>query len=95
MGRQVTTVNVNAYHIPLDSLDPLDDFGFQIRPHFYWLPEPPEDEVERLEMNLAIYQEYINNGSRFTDHINDQRTIEYKRAQVLRRLLNEVVQARN
>ena len=48
---------VSSKHNFLDSIDPLDDFGFQVRPHFYWLPEPPEDEIERLEMNLAKYEQ--------------------------------------
>ena len=68
----------------LDSIDPFDEYGFQIRPHHYWLPEPPEDEVERLEMNLAIYEQYLLNGEKFTEHINKDRTDDFNRFQVLK-----------
>ena len=75
----------------LDSMDSLDEFGFQIRPYFYWLPEPTEDEIKRLEMNLAIYKGCINYRSRFPDEINAQRIVEFRRIRELRSILYEVV----
>ena len=75
----------------LDSIDPFDEFGFQIRPYFYWLPEPIEDEIKRLEMNLLIYAEFIRNGKRFPSEVNEARKREYKRLAYLRGGLREVV----
>ena len=68
----------------LDAIDPFDEFGFQIRPHHYWLPEPLEDEIERSEMNLAIYEQYLLNGSKFPDHVNKVRLDDFNRLQSLR-----------
>ena len=75
----------------LDSIDPLDEFGFQIRPHLYWLPESVEDEIKRLKMNLAIYEQHIKNGSRFPRKVDEARVREYKRLAFLKSGLHEVV----
>ena len=69
----------------LDSIDPFDDFGFQIRPHFYWLPEPVNEEIKRLEMNLAIYAQYLENGSRFPESVNQARLDDFNRLKELQR----------
>ena len=76
---------VSSKHNFLDSIDPLDDFGFQVRPHFYWLPEPPEDEIERLEMNLAKYEQCLLNGSKFPEYINQFRLDDFNRLKDLQR----------
>jgi hypothetical protein len=67
----------------LDSISTIDDFGFQIRPHFYWLPESTEDEIERLELNLAMYDQYLSNGSRFSEKTNNARLDEFNRLKFL------------
>jgi hypothetical protein len=67
------------------SIDPFDDFGFQIRPHFHWIPESPKAEIDRLEINLEIYKQYLLNGSRFPEHINKARLDEFNRLESLRR----------
>ena len=69
----------------LDSIDPFDEFGFQIRPHLYWLPESTTDEIKRLEMNLAIYEQYILNDSKFPEHINQARLDDFNRLKDLQR----------
>ena len=68
----------------LDSIDPLDKFGFQIRPHFYWLPESIEDEIKRLEMNLAMYEQFLLNGSRFPERVNQARLEDFNRLRILK-----------
>ena len=68
----------------LDSISSLDEFGFEIRPHFYWLPESMDDEIKRLEMNLAKYEQYLLNGSKFPDQINRARLDDFNRLQALR-----------
>jgi len=68
----------------LDSIDSLDEFGFQIRPDLYWLPEPIEDEIHRLEMNLAMYEQFLLNGSRFPEKTNKARLQDFSRLQALK-----------
>ena len=68
----------------LDSIDPFDEYEFQIRPHQYWLPESPEDEIKHLGMNLAKYEQYLANGSKFPEHINQARSNDFNRLRVLR-----------
>ena len=68
----------------LDSIDPFDEYSFQIRPHHYWLPESAEDEINRLEMNLAIYEQYLLNSEKFTEHINKARTDDFNRLRTLK-----------
>ena len=62
-----------------------DEFGFQIRPYFYWLPESLEDEIKRLEMNLAFYEQYLENGSRFPESVNQARLEDFNRLKELLR----------
>ncbi len=68
----------------LDSIDPFDQYGFQVRPHHYWLPESPEDEINRLEWNLLIYEQFLLNGSIFPDHVNQARLNDFNRLQTLK-----------
>lgn len=68
----------------LNSISSLDEFGFEVRPYFYWIPETIEDEIARLEMNLLKYEQYIFNGSRFLEKINRTRLDEFNRLSVLR-----------
>ena len=70
---------MKSFKTLLDSIDPFDEFSFQIRPHFYWLLESPADEIKRREMNLAIYEQYILNGSKFPEHINQARLDDFNR----------------
>ncbi len=67
-----------------DSIVPLDEFGFQIRPDFYWLPESKEDEIKRLEMNLAMYEQFLLNGSSFPEKTNKARLQDFSRLQALK-----------
>ena len=69
----------------LDSIGPFDEFGFQIRPHHYWLPEPLEDEIERLEWNLAKYEQYLYYKSRFPKGVIQARLDDFTRLQVLKK----------
>jgi len=80
---QVKGTSQRTKHL-LDSISDLDEFGFQIRPHHYWLPESPEDEKERLEMNLAKYEQYLLNGSRFPKKTNYARLDDFKRLRALK-----------
>ena len=68
----------------LDSISPLDEFGFQVRPHFYWIPETIDDEIARLEMNQLKYEQYLICGSRFPESINRARLDDFKRLRVLK-----------
>ena len=68
----------------LDSIDPLDKYGFQIRPQFYWLPESSNNEIHRLEMNLAMYEQFLLNGSRFPEKTNKARLQDFSRLQALK-----------
>ena len=70
---------VTSFKSFLDSIDPFDEFGFQVRSYFYWLPESIEDEIKRLEMNLAKYEQYLLNGSKFPEHINHARLDDFNR----------------
>ena len=71
-------------NIFLDSISPLDEYGFEIRPHFHWLPESSEEEIKRLEMNLAKYEQYLLNGSRFPEKINHARLDDFNRIRALK-----------
>jgi hypothetical protein len=68
----------------LDSISSLDEYCFEIRPQFYWLPESREDEIKRMEMNLAKYEQYLLNGSRFPEKVNLERLKDFNRLRVLR-----------
>ena len=68
----------------MDSIDPCDEYGFQIRPLCYWLPESLEDEIERLETNLAIYEQYLLNRTKFPEYIVQARWDDFNRLRVLR-----------
>jgi len=69
----------------LDSIDPFDEYGFQIRPHLYWQPESIEDEINRLEMNLAMYEQYLYYRSRFPESVNQARLDDFTRLQALKK----------
>ena len=68
----------------LDSIDPFDEYGFQIRPHFYWLPESTADEIKRLEMNLAKYEQYLKYRPGFPEHIHQARLDDFNRLRALK-----------
>jgi len=65
----------------------IDDFGFEFRPWYHWLPESTEDEIYRLEMNQALYRERIKLGRKFPKECNQVRLTEYQRIRVLRERL--------
>jgi len=66
------------------SIDPLNEHGFAVRQPQYWLIETPENELERLEMNQAIYEQCLLNKTRFPDEVNKERLAEYRRIQELK-----------
>jgi hypothetical protein len=66
---------------------PLDEYGFYVRQELYWLPEPPQDELARIEFNLAAYEQFLICGSRFPIEIKAAREKEFHRARVLRERL--------
>ncbi len=76
---------VTSFKCFLNSIDPFDEYGFQIRPLLYWLPESIEDEVERLEMNLAKYEQYLYYKTRFPESINQARLADFTRLQILKK----------
>jgi hypothetical protein len=69
----------------LDSISAFDEFSFQIRPQFYWLPESINEEINRLAMNLAKYTQYLENGSKFPESVNQARLADFNRVKELRR----------
>ena len=68
----------------MDSISPIDEFGFQVSQHFYWIPETTDSEIIRLEMNLLKYEQYLLSGSRFPEHINRARMDDFNRLQALK-----------
>ena len=70
----------------LKQITSVDEHGFEIKPNLWWLPESVEDELKRLEMNQAFYQEFIKGGYRFPREINQARTDEYHRIRELKGL---------
>lgn len=64
----------------LDSIDPLDEFGF----HKPVGGETAEHEIERLEHNLACYREFMKNRSTFPKWVHEQRAAEFHRLRELR-----------
>ncbi len=75
---------VTSFKSFLDSIDSIDVYGFQIRPYFYWLPESIADEIKRLEMNLAMYEQFLLSGSRFPENVNQARLDDFNRLRVLK-----------
>lgn len=69
----------------MDSIDSLDEYGFQVRQSLHWLPETREQLIDRLEMNLAIYRESLKNGARFPDSVNTARRNEFIRLDDLKK----------
>ena len=64
----------------LDSIDPLDEFLF-LKPV---AGQSAEDEIERLEHNLACYREYMKNRSTFPKWVHEQRAADFHRLRELR-----------
>jgi len=60
----------------IDEITIFDEWGFQVKPERPWEPESQGDRRERLTKNLAYYREYLKNGTRFPQEINDQRLKE-------------------
>ena len=56
----------------------IDEFGFEFKPWYHWLPESTEDEIERLEMNQSLYSERIKLGRKFPKECNQARLAEYQ-----------------
>jgi len=65
----------------------IDDFGFEFRPSYHWLPERTEDEIGRLEMNQVMYRECIKLGQKFPKECNLERLAEYNKIRALKDLL--------
>lgn len=63
----------------LNSVDEYDAYGFKIRQWNHWKPESLGMELERLEMNLAFYEQFILHGQKFPPAVNQARTDEYMR----------------
>ena len=70
-----------------DEITTIDDFGFEFRPWYHWLPERTEDEIDRLETNQLLYRERIKLGRKFSKECNQDRLAEYNRIRVLKELL--------
>lgn len=68
----------------LDSINLFDEWGFRLRQDRHWLPETAEQEIERLEFNLACYEQFILNGSRFPEKCNKARRSEFERLTFLK-----------
>lgn len=66
-----------------DDLDPIDEYGFLKKPRTYH--ETPEQEIERLEFNLACYREYGKYQSTFPQLVHDQRKFDFERLREIRR----------
>lgn len=65
----------------LDSIDPLDDYGFH-------KPKPGEqvgDEIARLELNLAYYREFMKNKSKFPQDVHEARMADLERLRKIRK----------
>ncbi|TFH40266.1 MAG: hypothetical protein E4H01_16900 [Lysobacterales bacterium] len=66
------------------SIDPLDEYGFQVRQHHYWVPETAEQEIVRLTWNQLKYEQYMANGSTFPRSVSEARQAEFFRLRKLR-----------
>lgn len=64
----------------LDSIDPLDEFCFHKPPA---RGETEEQEIERLQLNLAKYREYMKNNSTFPREVHDARMADLARLREL------------
>ena len=62
-----------------DSIDPIDDFGFQRK----LVAEDPAAEIARLEFNLAAYAEFMKNLSRLPRPVHEARAIDFLRLRKL------------
>ena len=69
----------------LDSISPVDEYGFQLRQRIYWLPETVGEEIARLEMNILKYEQYLLCDSKFPDEINRARLNDFIRLRELKR----------
>lgn len=68
----------------LDEITIVDINGFELKQWFWWLPESREDEIYRLEMNIAKYKEFLKNNQKFTPAENKIRMDEFKRLNQLK-----------
>ena len=72
----------------IESLDKeittIDEWGFEIKQWFHWLPESKADLLNRLEMNQAFYRYRIELGTRFPKKVNEERSAEFKQIQELK-----------
>lgn len=69
----------------MDSISPIDKYGFTIRQDLHWLPETREDEITRLTWNQLIYEQFMLNGSTFPPEVGFARAAEAERLQQLTR----------
>ena len=65
--------------MPVEIPPEIDQYGFEIGRWMHWLPESPEDEINRLQFNLAWHEVGISFGKRYPHKITDERISDYKR----------------
>ncbi len=79
--------------MPVESLTKeittIDEYGFEFRPSYHWLPERTEDEIERLETNQLLYRERIKSGRKFPKECSQERLAEYNRIRALKDFLEK------
>jgi len=68
----------------LESMDPMDDYGFWLRCPMNWLPESLKDEQDRLQWNVDKYEAFIKNGSNFPREVNERLMRNYTRLAFLK-----------
>lgn len=66
-----------------ESMDTRDEWKFQYRPYFYWLPESTEDRVERLTLNACIYRLHAYFKNKLPEKIHKARMDDFKELQAL------------
>ena len=70
----------------MDSIDPLDAYGFEVQPAMHWLYESHDNELKRLEMNQFKFKEFVKCGTRFPAKINKEREAEFIRIQQINQI---------
>ena len=67
----------------VESIDPFDDYGFQVKSKTPWRPETPEKEIERLTWNKLKYEQFLLNGSTFPRKVYEARRVDFYRLENL------------